>query len=1109
MADLSTLNPKQKEVFNTYISNDIPEEDAFGLVTGTVAQDDYFKKLDSQVNPKDQDEALSLEGYDVDLMKSTAKILKNRVATSEGIQDVSPEDTFQRSGPTQEEVFNFSGIRTDVDKEAPGSIRTALSFALPNESLKLIEGKNLLKKYLVNEKGIKPDLVEKFKDKIEFRYQPVGEGTDQESNALVYKIPKELGGDGMFYAYNSPKITPTIGDVKAIAGDAIPVVGAITLGTFGSAAGPGGTVAGSGTGTFIGELTRLYIGKNVYGLHADMDEEEFDKAALQSAALSASIDLVATPALLGLGQIIKRSVLTGAKEKLSGDTIKKFIAKGGKIDSEIVKALDDAKKILLKAGVSEKEADDYLAISVANAIPESGIIPKGSKGDIVYSKILNDANKKAQAANVEKKVIKTLTGLDNVSEKEADEIIDAAGNRVKQLRQDELIATDANVADAFGNLQKTKQSFYKDPVTSDIDSIAVTFNDVNQTLGANLSNYETQLIKAAKNNNIQINLDDKEALKVFNKIIKDYSTKVTKKLPKIDLKKATQAEREAYNSIKSVNDLADLLQVEGKTDLIKKQLNIIKKGLTNLETLTFDEAVTWRAFIRQAEQSVNLPKPTLNALTKLKGVFNKAIDDATANHPETAKLVQKYDDTLFNYRNTALEKLSNTFGAGASSRVTKNVKLIGENRNVFNSFVEDTPQGLVNAEKLGNLINLKQFNSNQTKKVTNALYENYYNKVFPKASGETAEMTHKQFIDKYGDNYRLILGDKTYNEFAKSNKSALNQFQKSVDKQIQVQNKISEYLPGINIKTLDTGNPTAIVDEIFRVGKNSDISGLIKSINKLDPQLTTDIRKIYLRKFIKEASVDVETRTLTGGTGEKVTGLNGQSLSNFLENNKEVVKQLFGDSFYSAHRDLARALKIIQEPLAVGKTGAPGLTEAANKAGLFVDIFAGPLNHKRLILNRMGRIYDGFDLGGDSLALLRDYNKFVEAAKKSYLGGNYPLILDALGKSKKPADKTLLKRFIKAFEGSRARYSINPLTNPLTTKEYIKSQLEDKGDLEGQPRVFTPVDTIFEGLGEGGKLAYNKALKPIIQKLFGQVVGGKEFKEKDFIKEEFEKKLAK
>jgi hypothetical protein len=288
MADLSTLNPSQKEVYNTYIANDIPEEDAFGLVSGTVTQEDYFNKLDSQVKPKNEEEEAERLGYDVNLMKSTGSVLKERAAASEGIQDISPEDTFQRSGPTQEEVFNLRGIRTDVDKEAPGSIRTALSFALPNESLQLIEGKNLLKKYLVNEKGIKPDLVEKFKDKIEFRYEPVGKGTDQEMNALVYKIPKELGGDGMFYAYNSPKQRPTMGDVKAIAGDAIPVASAITGGTIGSLGGIVGTTLGSAGGTFAGELTKLYIGRNVYGLHADMDEKEFDRIALETAALSAS-----------------------------------------------------------------------------------------------------------------------------------------------------------------------------------------------------------------------------------------------------------------------------------------------------------------------------------------------------------------------------------------------------------------------------------------------------------------------------------------------------------------------------------------------------------------------------------------------------------------------------------------------------------------------------------------------------------------------------------------------------------------------------------------------------------------------------------------------------
>jgi hypothetical protein len=619
MADLSTLNPSQKEVYNTYIANDIPEEDAFGLVSGTVTKEDYFNKLDSQVKPKNEEEEAERLGYDVNLMKSTGSVLKERAAGSEGIQDISPEDTFQRSGPTQEEVFNLRGIRTDVDKEAPGSIRTALSFALPNESLQLIEGKNLLKKYLVNEKGIKPDLVEKFKDKIEFRYEPVGKGTDQEMNALVYKIPKELGGDGMFYAYNSPKQRPTMGDVKAIAGDAIPVASAITGGTIGSLGGIVGTTLGSAGGTFAGELTKLYIGKNVYGLHADMDEEEFDRIALQTAALSASVDLVATPALLGIAQVIKRSVLTGAKEKLSSDTIKKFIASGGKVAPEITDALEEATQVLIKAGASEKEASEWAAISVANAIPESGIFPKGSEADIVYSKILNDANKKAQTLQIERKIIKTLTGLDNIPEKQADEIIDATGNKIKQLRQDELIATDANVADAFANLQRTKKDFYKDPVTSDIDSIAVTFNDVNKQIASQISNTKTQLIKAAKDNNIIVDLDTRESVKVFNNILREYSTKVTKKLPKkFDLKTATQAEREAYNSAKSVNEFIDLLQIEGKTDLIQKQLKVIKKGSTNLEPMTYDEAVTIRAFIRQAEASPNFPVPVLNALRKIK-----------------------------------------------------------------------------------------------------------------------------------------------------------------------------------------------------------------------------------------------------------------------------------------------------------------------------------------------------------------------------------------------------------------------------------------------------------------------------------------------------------
>jgi len=122
MADLSTLNPNQKEVYNTYIANDIPETDAFGLVTGTLSQDEYFAKLDSQVKPKDEKEEAERLGYDVNLMISTGDKIKQKIKANEGVNEYSPEDALNVAGPTLEEVYNFSGIRTDTDKEAPGSI---------------------------------------------------------------------------------------------------------------------------------------------------------------------------------------------------------------------------------------------------------------------------------------------------------------------------------------------------------------------------------------------------------------------------------------------------------------------------------------------------------------------------------------------------------------------------------------------------------------------------------------------------------------------------------------------------------------------------------------------------------------------------------------------------------------------------------------------------------------------------------------------------------------------------------------------------------------------------------------------------------------------------
>ena len=212
--------------------------------------------------------------------------------------------------------------------------------------------------------------------------------------------------------------------------------------------------------------------------------------------------------------------------------------------------------------------------------------------------------------------------------------------------------------------------------------------------------------------------------------------------------------------------------------------------------------------------------------------------------------------------------------------------------------------------------------------------------------------------------------------------------------------------------------------------------------------------------------------------------MNGENLNKFLNQNRGTITQLFDEKFFTVHRNLADALELIQGKSGAAAVASPNVTETANKVGLFVDIFAGPLNHKRLVLNRMARIYDGFDLGGDSLAILRDYNLFLNAAKRNFMAGNYPKAIDdALAGNKitrkladraiDAANKGITLGLSKDFGRRRA---FNLRTNPLFAKEYLKEKLDQQEDI-GEPTPFTPVDIVAgkvgKAIGYGGKQVKN------------------------------------
>jgi hypothetical protein len=231
---------------------------------------------------------------------------------------------------------------------------------------------------------------------------------------------------------------------------------------------------------------------------------------------------------------------------------------------------------------------------------------------------------------------------------------------------------------------------------------------------------------------------------------------------------------------------------------------------------------------------------------------------------------------------------------------------------------------------------------------------------------------------------------------------------------------------------------------------------------------------------------------------------------------------------------------MLQEPLERGSiAGGKGITDVANQAGLFVDIFAGPLNHKRLILNRVARIMDLFKINSDNLFLFTDYGKFIEAAKKNFLGGNYPRFMDNMGINQRAnlIDKVLkkikvdnsegigkaLSKYVNADNlidfanlgfnrgmGARKMYTGNPIRNPMVYKEYAKDKYEEirgMDDMENNADVFYPIDisgkfaiealqSVFSKIGKGGKIIKEA------------VSGAKEEEKRDFEKEEFEKKYG-
>jgi len=1081
------LNANQTAIYEN-IQSKYPKVDKATIIeylSGNM-DSDAFLKLAKPEDTTDQTKFLESSGYDVNLMKTSIEKIKRDIESDEKNSEFDLEGAFNEYKPSNKLLFQANGIRTDQDLS--NSIRGALSLSSNNLSDLVNNTRQLILSDLTEQYG--EEKVKKFSKKVEVRNQDIN-FRGYKTQGLIYKIPKELGGDGKFYAANKPGLDT--GDFFAVSGDLLPISMAIAGGTFGSAAGPAGTVAGSAGASYIGEIARLYLGRKLHNFNPDMDDDEFFKFANASAAKYAAIDAAATAAFLPLAAAVKTIVLTTPKDKLSKDTIKKFLDSGG-MDKAIKEPLDKARKDIMELGVEAKSVDNYLAVEVAKALPRSGIIEKGTKADKAFANQLAKAENAGNVKKVESEIMKKLTGLNELDNVSADKAIRLIEADAKQIRNLELANVSDDAAEAFKNIQKTKNSIYKTDVDKLMDEINIDFAGATKNIETRLGVLSNQIDNFALTNKIRLAPMNLDTIKTADKLLKSFSRKKVKKLSEKQFAKLSpEAQNKYINSI-NVQNLFDTLGAEVNVFATKGKLNTITKGLKSLKQtdVSLKDAVQLRTLVKTIDETAP-DGPLKNVARQLKGELNTIIDDALSADAKTAAKVIEFDDLLNAKRQSFFQDFAQNFGYGTSKRVKGALQYEGPN--IFNKFIAPGPEGLKNSAILGTLINnRKVFNAPSKNRIKAALYEKYLSEVAPQEIGKKGRMEFTKFKDTFGKQYENILGKKDYKEFFKNPQSVINEYDKIIKNTADVQTTISKALPGIDVNVLDAGAPGTIVNSILKLGNKADIKELVKNLNKQSPDMLTNVRQVFLNTMLKS------TRTQNADLGVNVTGLNGEALNIFLNQNRGAITQLFDQKFFDVHRSLANALEVIQSPQGMKGIDSPGLTGAANKAGLFVDIFAGPLNHKRLVINRIARIYDGFDLGGDSLNLLRDYNLFLNGAKKNFLAGNYPKVIDDMLAGTKAernfADRAIdkvNKFFTLSFSenfGRRKPFSIIPKIskddrffipeiNPLIAKEYLKEKLDQSTDI-GEPAVFEPVDIVAEKVADGLGVAYDATIKKLV-----------------------------
>ena len=1129
VADVSvdSFNKEQKKDFNRLLELKVDVEDAKKIILGEEVE---IKKTDFEQSEFEVEKSiLKEEGRDLELsIKAQEKA--ETISQEVFVDDVGIET--KGGFLDKKTLFEMNGYSASKDDEIDGDIRFKLGFGLDGIQFKENNIKNLLINRIAKTGKYSADTLAKHAKNIQVK-EVLLKSDGKDKTGLVYRIPKDLGGDNMFKAVDSPKLT--LSDVSDAAADSAPIVASIIGGTFGSALGPLGTVAGSAVSAGLTEMARLMYGYHKLGLQKDLySPDEFFEVAFNASVKYAAIDAAATGVFLTGAKLILPTLL--GKSQLSTSTIKEFIETEGKTNTTIFKEVNKVKEQMKKEfNFNQTEVDNYFAVSIGKAILNSDQLVK--KGSAAQRALLSDEVVRLETTSafkaLEQKILKQTTGLSEVGSKQADDIILNIQKQVKGQADVALREAELTLLTNTKQITKLESSFIDDLSVKYLDDFGVTLDDAYKNIQSRLAVLDDELAAGILKNTNKMDFNVSDAINIINKEMKFFKFKkglFPTKL-KVAGKKATEATKAKIASSNKLFKIAQELD-KGGLRATGSSMKVIKEGLEELQksgNITLKDAYTIKNAVNLLIETAEGPyKGQLMQVSK--GINDNISEQLIKSGDE--KLAKQFVDRhnlLELKRGSFFNNFSKEFGHSINPAGVTNLKF-SSNR-LFNKIINNTDAAREEAASLSLLIKNGIVPDATVNNIKQALYKNYFNKVIPGVDG-VSKMTHKEFFEQFGKNYKALLG-KDYNKLFNT-KSVLKAYDNSMAAVADINGTVAKFLPGIeNWSALSNAGPGEIVEHILKP-EFAKTMNLTKLLQALPTKTVSEIRTLFLSRMMKQVANtgDFVPNFGTKILGGKTTGtLNGKALNTFLDKNRSTVLQMFDANFFSVYRSMGEVLEMLQVPIGSAAAKDTSMAAASKNAALFIDMIYGPLNHKRLILNRASRLLDSFGMTQDNLALFTDYGMFVEAAKKNFLAGNYPAwigklpekerglfiskTLNAINKTVDFINLGFIGGGFNRKAGLRETFNLlpkkgnrlAPLKNPVVQKEYLEDKYEEMtndDNMQQDADMFFPIDV-------GGKYAI-KTLKAVFGSIADGIkwVGDKKGKadmeeERDIKKEKFDK----